>query len=186
MAPLAMPPSLATAPTTPGYKGTYGIGRDATKEEIAAWDIDVLPDGTGLPAGSGTVARGATIYAAKCAGCHGDKGQGGLPASSEVLVGTKPWFAKDNPRQQGSRTIGNYWPYASTVFDYIRRAMPFDRPGSLTDDEVYSVAAWLLNQNGIIPESAVMDAKTLPQVKMPALDSFFYSGYPDETWPEYR
>lgn len=186
MAPLAPPALVAPPATTPDHKGTYGIGRDATKEEIAAWDIDVMADGTGLPAGSGTVARGATIYAAKCAGCHGDKGQGGLPASGEVLVGTKPWFTKGNPRIQGSRTIGNYWPYATTVFDYVRRAMPFDKPGSLTDDEVFSVVAWLLHQNGIIPENAVMDAKTLPQVKMPAQDIFFYSGYPNETWPEYR
>ena len=149
-----------------------GIGRPATVEEIRAWDIDVMPDGTGLPPGRGTVAAGAVVFATKCAFCHGDAGQGGLPATSEVLVGTHPWFELGNPRQIGTRTIGNYWPYATTVYDYINRAMPFNEPGSLTPNEVYSVTAWLLWMNEIIPESFVVDQRTLPTVRMPALDFF--------------
>ncbi|HEU0020701.1 MAG TPA: cytochrome c [Dehalococcoidia bacterium] len=144
-----------------------------------------MADGTGLPPGSGTAIQGTPIFAAKCAVCHGDKGQGGLPATSVVLVGTEPWFELGNPNQLGPRTIGNYWPYATTVFDYVKRAMPFDKPGSLTDEEVYAVTAWLLNQNGIIGEDEVMNAETLPEVKLPGRDIFF-SSYPDETWPEYR
>ncbi len=156
-----------------------GIGRPATIEEIRAWDIDVMPDGTGLPAGRGTVAAGGAVFATKCAFCHGDAGQGGLPATSEVLVGTHPWFELGNPRQIGSRTIGNYWPYATTLYDYINRAMPFQEPGSLTPTEVYSVTAWLLWMNEIIPESFVVDQRTLPTVRMPALDFFVTDPRPE-------
>lgn len=156
------------------------IGRDATAEEIRAWDIDVMPDGTGLPPGSGTVAQGAVVYAQRCASCHGDRGQvGELPPSGEVLVGREPWFELGNPTPVGPRTVGNYWPYATTLFDYIRRAMPPEAPGSLGDGEVYSVAAWLLNENGIIAEDAVMDAQTLPAVRMPGLDLFVPDARPE-------
>lgn len=182
-------PGPAATPTASaiglGYLAAYGFGRDATQDEIKAWDIDVMPSGTGFPPGSGTVAQGAQIYATKCAYCHGDKGQGGLPQSVEVLVGTKPWFEKGKPRFRPPRTIGNWWPYATTIFDYVRRSMPFDRPGSLTDDEVYAVAAWLLNQNQIIGENEVMNAQTLPKVKMPALDYFFIDPGPFQV-PEPR
>lgn len=167
----------------PGYAGAYGLGRDATADEMRAWDIDVMPDGAGLPSGSGTPAQGAPIYAQKCASCHGDKGQGGLPASAEVLVGAKPWFEKGNPRSVGPRTIGNYWPHATSVFDYVRRAMPFDKPGSLTNDEVYAVVSWLLNQNKVIGDNDVMNADTLPKVRMPARDIFVPDPRP---WPEYQ
>ena len=149
-----------------------GIGRAATAAEIRAWDIDIMPDGTGLPPGRGTVAAGAAVFATKCAFCHGEAGQGGLPATGEVLVGTQPWFELGNPRLLGSRTIGNYWPYATTLYDYINRAMPFPEPGSLTPTEVYSVTAWLLWMNEIIPENLVLDQRTLPAVRMPALDFF--------------
>lgn len=178
--PTVPPPADASA-TVPGYKGSYGFGRDATQDEIKAWDIDIMPDGTGLPSGSGTPAQGATIFAQKCAFCHGDKGQGGLAATSEVLVGAAPWFEKGNPRAVGPRTTGNYWPYATTVFDYIRRAMPFDKPGSLTNDEVYSVVAWLLNQNNIIGGNDVMNSQSLPGVQMPARDMFVPDPRP---WPQ--
>jgi cytochrome c len=149
---------------------TFGIGRPATSAEIAALDIDVGPDGVGLPPGRGTSADGAPIYAARCASCHGKTGKEG---PNDVLVGRLPNdafpFAKD-PR--APKTIGSYWPYATTVFDYIRRAMPPDKPGSLRDEEVYGLVAYLLSLNELIPADAVVDATSLPKVKMPAHDRF--------------
>ena len=137
----------------------YGIGRVATPEEIKAIDIDVMPDGRGLPAGSGTVAEGAATYAAKCASCHGAKGQGG---SADRLVGG----------EGNQRTVGNYWPYATTLYDYTFRSMPFMQPGSLTPNETYGLVAFILHLNGIVAEDAVMDAGTLPKVAMPARNRF--------------
>ncbi len=147
-------------------KGPFSFGRDATPEEIAAWDIDVRPDGAGLPAGTGTVAQGAAIFEQKCSPCHGPTGKEG---SFDVLV--KP-FEPGAPWPQLPRTIGNYWPYATTVYDFVNRAMPFSSPNSLEDDEVYALVAWLLNQNGIIPDDAEMNAQSLPAVEMPAKGFF--------------
>lgn len=144
----------------------FGYGRAVTAVEIAALDIDVSPDGTGLPPGRGTVAEGRTIYAAHCAACHGADGEG-VQGVGNRLVGREPIDSTG-----WNRTIGNYWPYAPTVFDYVRRAMPFDRPGSLTDEEVYALTAYLLHLNEVVPADAVMDASTLPQVRMPARDRF--------------
>lgn len=148
----------------------YGIGRPATPSEIAAIDIDVRPDGRGLPPGRGTAADGAPIYAAKCAACHGATGKEG---PNDVLVGrdSRPGFpfAQDPALPH---TIGNYWPYATTVFDYVRRAMPPTAPGSLTDDEVYALTAFLLRANDVITDDAVMDRSTLPKVAMPARKYF--------------
>ena len=145
---------------------SFGIGRPATPAEIAALDIDVGPDGAGLPPGRGTSADGAPIYAARCAGCHGKTGKEG---PNDVLVGRLPGdafpFARD-PR--APKTIGSYWPYATTAFDYIRRAMPPDAPGSLQDNEVYGLVAYLLFLNELIPADAVIDASSLPKVTMPA------------------
>ena len=161
-APVAAPPAKAPA--------TFGIGRPATPAEIAALDIDVGPDGIGLPPGRGTAAEGAPIYAARCASCHGKTGKEG---PNDLLVGRLPGdafpFAKD-PR--APKTIGSYWPYATTVFDYIRRAMPPDKPGSLRDEEVYGLVAYLLSLNELIAPDAVVDAASLPKVKMPAHDRF--------------
>jgi cytochrome c len=124
----------------------------------------VRPDGVGLPPGSGTVAAGAAVYQQRCASCHGADGTQGR---SGALVGTEPWAEWPvNP------TVGNYWPYATTLYDYIVRAMPQDRPGSLTADETYAVIAWILNRNQLIPADAVMNATTLPAVRMPARDRF--------------
>ncbi len=162
----AGPGAAPAADPLVGYKGPFGFGRDATPEEIAAWDIDIRPDGTGLPAGSGTVEQGAAIFALKCAPCHGPTGKEG---PNDVLV--RP-FDSSAPWPQFPRTIGNYWPYATTAYDFINRAMPFSSPNSLEDEEVYALVAWLLNQNGLIPEDAVMNAETLPQVQMPALRFF--------------
>jgi len=160
----------ARAPATAKEPATFGIGRPATPAEIAAWDIDVGPDGAGLPPGRGTSADGAPIYAARCAGCHGKTGKEG---PNDVLVGRLPGdaftFARD---PKAPKTIGSYWPYATTVFDYIRRAMPPDKPGSLQDDEVYGLTAYLLSLNELIAADAVIDAASLPKVKMPAHDHF--------------
>jgi S-disulfanyl-L-cysteine oxidoreductase SoxD len=148
----------------------FGIGRAATPAEIAALDIDIMPDGTGLPAGRGTSTEGAPIYASKCAACHGTTGKEG---PNDILVGHEPRvgfpFSQD-PKLP--HTIGNYWPYATTVFDYIRRAMPPTAPGSLTDGEVYSLTAFLLHANELVGADAVMDRTTLPGVKMPAREHF--------------
>jgi mono/diheme cytochrome c family protein len=147
-----------------------GIGRAATADEIRALDIDATPEGQGLPAGRGNAAEGAPVYAAKCASCHGARGEGG---SAERLVGRNqgdsPAFATN---AQLVRTVGSYWPYATTLYDYTARAMPFQQPGSLTPAETYGLVAYLLFLNGVIAEDAVMDQKTLPKVVMPGRDRF--------------
>lgn len=156
----------------------FGFGRPATHEEIAAWDIDVMPDGTGLPAGEGNAASGAPVYARQCASCHGRAGEG---ATAAPLVGYEPESTPPfGPRYEEWRgggadvpfTVGNYWPYATTLYDYIYRAMPSGAPGTLSPDEVYGLVAWLLAENGIIARDAVMNATTLPAVEMPARDIF--------------
>lgn len=149
----------------------FGVGRPATASEIAAIDIDINPRGEGLPPGRGTWQEGATVYAAKCAVCHGPKGEGTTPPNA-ALVGRSHadfLFAGD-PR--AVKTVGNYWPWATTLFDYIRRAMPQTAPGSLTADETYAVIAWLLAENDIITRDRVIDATSLPAVVMPARDRF--------------
>ena len=150
----------------------YAVGRTPTPEEVKAWDISVAPDGTGLPEGSGTAAQGKDVYASKCAKCHGGQGQGGDDAP---LVGGQGTLRNPKPL----KTVGSYWPYATTLFDYVNRAMPFKQPGTLTPNQVYAVVAQVLFLNGIIAENAVMDAKTLPQVKMPNRDGFVRDPRPD-------
>ncbi|HEY5566803.1 MAG TPA: cytochrome c [Gammaproteobacteria bacterium] len=142
-----------------------GLGVAATPEQVVGWAISILPDGTGLPAGSGTAAAGAEVYAEKCVACHGVDGAG-MP--NDQLVGGHGTIATATP----VRTIGSYWPYATTVFDYIRRAMPLVAPQSLTNDETYALTAYLLHLNGIIDEGDVMNARTLPRVEMPNHDNF--------------
>jgi cytochrome c len=164
-------PLQAQAPNKPAAPpASFGIGRPATPADIAKWDIDIRPDGSGLPPGQGTPAEGATLYATRCAMCHGKTGREG---PNDVLVGRVPGdgfpFSRD-PKLP--HTIGNYWPYATTLFDYIRRAMPPEKPGSLQDSEVYALVAHLLALNELIPMDASMDATTLPKVKMPARDRF--------------
>ncbi len=148
----------------PAFSGP-DLGRELKPEEIAAWDITVPPDGSGLPPGSGTAAEGGAVYFAKCADCHGVKGMEG-PA--DRLVGGIGTLAAKKPL----KTVGSYWPFATTLFDYIRRAMPYNAHRSLSNDEVYALSAYLLSLNGIIDPEARMDAKTLPQVKMPNRDGF--------------
>lgn len=151
----------------------YALGRGATSEEIAKWSTEIGSDGAELPAGSGAVDAGAAIFAAKCASCHGAKGEGLAPAYP-ALIGRDPRgenfvFSTD---WKITRTIGNYWPYATTVFDYVRRAMPLTQPGSLTNDEVYSLTAYLLAENQVIPMNTTLDAAGLRAVKMPYVDRF--------------
>jgi S-disulfanyl-L-cysteine oxidoreductase SoxD len=141
------------------------LGLEVKPEEIAAWDISIPSDGKGLPPGSGTAAEGGAVYKAKCAGCHGEKG---VEGPADRLVGGIGTLASKKP----VKTIGSYWPFAATLFDYIRRAMPYNAPRSLSNDEVYAVSAYLLFLNGIIDPEERMDAKTLPQVKMPNRDGF--------------
>jgi cytochrome c len=157
-------------PEAPAEAPAFGFGRPPTPEEVRAWDIDVRPDGAGLPPGRGTVAQGAAIYAAKCAACHGIAGRNG-PFST--LVGREPRTGFPFGRDPSlSLTIGNYWPYATTLYDYTYRAMPWTLPGSLEPEEVYALVAYLLFLNEIVPEDAVLDASTLPRIIMPARDRF--------------
>ena len=150
----------------------YGLGRPATDEEIRSWNIDASPSGEGLPPGQGTVKQGAQVYADKCAACHGPSG---VEGPKDKLVSGRNTLTTPKP----IRTIGSYWPYATTLYDYIHRAMPFNAPQSLTADEAYSVIAWLLFQNEIIAEEAVIDAQTLPKVQMPNRNGFIPDPRPD-------
>lgn len=142
-----------------------GLGITAGADEIAAFDISIAPDGTGLPPGSGDARQGAALYVEKCLACHGERGAG-KPA--DALAGGIGSLASARP----VRTVGSYWPYATTLFDYIRRAMPYQAPGSLSVDDTYAVAAYILNLNGILPDDATLDKESLPKIRMPNRDGF--------------
>ncbi|MFM0046736.1 c-type cytochrome [Paraburkholderia sediminicola] len=161
--------ALASCSTiAPGGQDTevsHDIGTPLTEQDLTAWNIDVAPDGRGLPAGSGDVATGAHVFAAKCSACHGAQGEGGL---GDQLVGGQGTLTGAKPK----RTVGSYWPYATTLFDYIRRAMPYNAPESLSADEVYAVSAFLLNRNGIVPANTTLDEASLPRVVMPNRGGF--------------
>ena len=154
----------------PAFAQSPNLGKPVTPAEIAAWDINIMPDGTGLPSGSGTPAEGAGVYSAKCAACHGENGKGG---SNAKLIGSDP--IKD---MESEKTIANFWPFATTLFDYIRRAMPWRQPRSLTNDEVYAVTAYILSINKLIGENDTMNAMTLPKVRMPNRNGFIIR-FPD-------
>ena len=154
--------------------GPFHLGRVATPEEIQAWDIDVAPDGEGLPAGRGTVKEGAGVYAERCASCHGATG---VEGPNPKLVGGQGTLASERP----VKTVGSYWPYATTLFDYINRAMPFVAPQSLTSDQVYAVTAWILFRNGLLEKDGALDRKTLPKVRMPHRHGFVPDPRPDVT-----
>ncbi len=158
-------------------QGAYGIGRAATPAEIAGWNIDIGRDGRGLPPGSGTVGHGREVFEQQCAACHGDKGQGGV---GDRLVGGQGTLGTPHP----VRTVGSYWPYAPTLFDYIRRAMPQNAPQSLSNDDVYAVSAYILNLNGLLQADATLDAKSLAAIKMPNRDHFVGDPRPDVKNPE--
>ena len=155
---------LVTAPSA--FAQNAQFGQPVAPADIAPWDISIGPDGVGLPPGRGTAAQGETIYAAKCQACHGEKGAG---KPNDVLVGGMGTLA---PGKTPVKTVGSYWPYATTLFDYVRRAMPWDKPKSLSDEETYAVTAYILNLNGIIAADEVIDAQSLPKVQMPNQDGF--------------
>ncbi|MEA2942743.1 MAG: S-disulfanyl-L-cysteine oxidoreductase SoxD [Bradyrhizobium sp.] len=158
--------------TSAQAQSPYGIGRPATPAEIAGWNIDIDREGHNLPPGSGTVSHGREVYDQQCAACHGAKGEGGL---GDRLVGGRGTLATPKP----VRTVGSYWPYAPTLFDYIRRAMPQNAPQSLGNDDVYAVSAYVLNLNGLLPADAVLDASTLSAIKMPNRSMFTTDPRPD-------
>jgi cytochrome c len=164
----ATAPGAAVPKTSPDR---FALGIVATSSEIARWDIDVMPDGEGLPEGRGTIDAGRRLYAKRCQHCHGNEGMG---VPFDRLVGRLPEdefrFAED---PGAPRTIGSYWPFATTLFDYTRRAMPSDRPGSLADQEVYDVTAYLLFLNGLLAEDTMLDRSALIDIEMPARDRFF-------------
>jgi hypothetical protein len=150
----------------------YNIGHAATPDEIKGWNIDIGRDGTGLPPGRGSVAQGRTVYAEQCAVCHGPSGEGGL---GDKLAGGQGTLAMPKP----VKTVGSFWPYAPTLFDYIRRAMPLNAPQSLSNEDVYAVSAYILNLNGLLPADASLDATTLSAVKMPNRAGFTDDPRPD-------
>lgn len=164
---VAAAPAVLLAIASPVFaQQSPNLGKAISPEDLASWDISIGPDGAGLPAGSGTVKQGEAVFAAKCQACHGEKGAG---RPNDRLVGGQGSLPGDKPPV---KTVGSYWPYATTLFDYIRRAMPFNESKSLTSDEVYGVVAYLLNLNGVIPESETLNAQSLPKVAMPNREGF--------------
>lgn len=161
--------------TAAGYGGPYNFGTAATETDIALLDIDAMPDGRGLPKGSGNYEKGKSVYTAKCAACHGVDLVGVKDTGAGALIGGRGSLASGKP----NKTVESYWPYASTVFDYVKRAMPFNAPGSLSDEEVYAVVAYVLGEANIFNKSATLDAKTLAKIKMPNKDGFIPDSRPD-------
>jgi S-disulfanyl-L-cysteine oxidoreductase SoxD len=160
-------PAVLFALASPAFaQQSPNLGKPISAEDLASWDISIGPDGAGLPPGSGTVKQGEAVFAAKCQACHGEKGAG---TPNDRLVGGQGSLPGDKPPV---KTVGSYWPYATTLFDYIRRAMPFNESKALTSDEIYGVVAYLLNLNGVIPESETIDAQSLPKVTMPNREGF--------------
>jgi mono/diheme cytochrome c family protein len=161
---VAAAPAVLFALTSPVFaQQSPNLGKPIPPEDLALWDISIGPDGAGLPPGSGTVKQGEAVFAAKCQACQG----AGTP--NDRLVGGQGSLPGDKPPV---KTVGSYWPYATTLFDYVRRAMPFNESKSLTSDEVYGVVAYLLNLNGVIPEGETMNAQSLPKVAMPNREGF--------------
>jgi len=166
IAALALSAAPAVAQESPG------LGVEATPEQVAAWSLTVLPDGTGLPPGSGTARTGEAIYAQKCLACHGAEGKDG---PNDRLAGGHGTLADAAP----VKTVGSYWPYATTVFDYIRRAMPFPQPQSLSSDEIYALTAYLLYINEIVGLDDRIDAQSLPSIEMPNAENFYWEYEPN-------
>lgn len=158
-----------------GYPASYGFGSPASAGEIAAVDIDAMPDGRGLPPGEGDYATGKTLYMAKCAACHAPDLSGIGEVGGDKLIGGRGSLASGKP----VKTIESYWPYATTVFDYVKRAMPFNEPGSLSDDEVYAITAYVLGEANVIGKDQKINATTLPKVVMPNREGFVPDPRPD-------
>jgi cytochrome c len=166
-------PILLAASTLLAQSPKYGVGRAPTPEELRDWNISVSPDGKGLPEGRGTALQARDTYANRCVKCHGEKGQG--KEDAPPLAGGQGTLKFSKPL----KTVGSYWPYATTIFDYISRAMPFDRPGSLTHDQVYALTAYVLYLNGLVKDTDVVDARTLPKIRMPNRNGFVPDPRPD-------
>lgn len=165
---LSLAAALIALPLASAGAAKLGIGREATPEEIAAWDIDARPDGQGLPPGKGTAKQGEDLFQAQCASCHGEFGEG--KDRWPPLAGGFGSLTHDRP----DKTVGSFWPEASTVFDYIKRAMPFGNAQSLTDDEIYAITAYVLNLNDIImDQSFELGQSNLASIKMPNRDGFY-------------
>ena len=150
------------------------LGEPVSATELERLDYVVMPDGSGLPAGSGTVQEGAALYAEHCLACHGEKGEGGI---NDQLAGGHGSIDSPMP----VKTVGSYWPYATTVFDYVRRAMPYQAPGTLDNDQVYALTAYLLNINGIVDDDARLNAESLPTIRMPNRDNFVWDWSPQRS-----
>ena len=164
--------ALTAATTLSAQSPRFGVGRPPTPEEFRSLGSAIAPDGAGLPPGSGTVAAGRQLFAAQCARCHGPSGEGDV---GPKLVGGQGTLRTPRPL----KTVGSFWPYSTTLWDYINRAMPFDRPGLLEPSEVYAAVAYVLNLNGILDETGVMTAASLPKVRMPNRDGFVADPRPD-------
>jgi cytochrome c len=154
----------------------HGVGRTPTQPEIRALGITVATDGTGLPEGSGSAVEGRAVFAQRCAKCHGEKGAGDV---GPPLVGGQGTLATAKPL----KTVGSFWPHATSVWNYVNRAMPFNQPGLLSPPEVYAVVAYILYRNGIVEEKDILNAKTLPRIRMPNRDGFVPDPRPDVKRP---
>lgn len=160
------------SPAMAQEEGFENLGSHLSEEELAGWSINVFIDGTGLPTGEGTVAQGQEVYQTRCVACHGINLEGGV---GPALAGGVDSLTTDKPL----KTIGSYWPYATTLFDYIRRTMPFEAPQSLSNEEVYGVTAYLLHMNDILPETATVNADNLASIEMPNHGNFYVDDRPD-------
>lgn len=175
--------ALATGASGAGVQGaTYGFGTAPSQAEVARF-FSPQPDGRGLPPGSGSVLEGKSVYQQQCASCHGENLQGG---TGDRLIGGRGSLANADPKKPPVKTVESYWPYATTLFDYVKRAMPLTAPDSLTDDQVYAVTAYILEQAKIVPEDAIMNAQALPKVVMPNRDGFVPDRRPDRFPPAAR
>ena len=174
-APIPVPESSAEESDGIDPADDFGIGQPATEQEIAAVDIDAMPDGAGLPDGHGTLAEGEEVYAQQCASCHGEDLEGMSEIGAPRLIGGRGTLDSDGP----VKTIESYWPHASTVYDYVHRAMPLQSPGSLDPDQVYAVTAYILGRAGIVDEDVELDRETLAEIEMPNADGFVPDPRPD-------
>ena len=171
---------LLSAPTfAADTESTFGFGVTAPPSELAAF-FSPLPDGRGLPAGSGSVAQGKAVYQQQCVACHGQNLEGGI---GDRLIGGRGSLVNADPAKAPIKTVESYWPYATTLFDYVKRSMPFTAPNSLTNDQAYAVVAYILSEAKVVPSDAVLDAKKLAQVKMPNRDGFISDHRPEKFPP---
>jgi cytochrome c len=170
---------LATGVAFGAERNTFGFGTTPTEAELGAF-VSPLPDGRGMPQGSGSVLEGKSVYQQQCASCHGEKLQGGI---GDRLIGGRGTLVNDDPRKAPVKTVESYWPYATTLFDYIKRAMPLTSPGSLTDDQVYALTAYILSEAQIVSDDVIMNAETLPKVVMPNRDGFMPDHRPEHFPP---